>query len=42
MGQLGIRGWFRIAYYKLWSELESGVRLPGGGLYLCGARDIRH
>ena len=34
MGQLGIGGWFRIVYYKLWSEIESGVRPPGGG-YIC-------
>ena len=34
MGQLGIGGWFRIVYYKLWLEIESGVRPPGGG-YIC-------
>ena len=34
MGQLGIGGRFRIVYYKLWSEIESGVRPPGGG-YIC-------
>ena len=44
MGQLGIGGWFRIVYYKLWSEIESGVRPPGGG-YICvepGILGINH
>ena len=35
-----ISGWFRIVCYKLWSEVECRVHLPGRGYICVGARDI--